>query len=60
MPVRLSQDAVSGLGQKHGATDNTVCAEEHVDDEKSIYLIACGMSPSAAKANAQKKADQRE
>ena len=56
MPVRLSQDSVSGLGQKHGATDNTVCAEQLVDGEKTNYSGVCGMSAPAAWANAHKKA----
>ena len=55
MPVWLSQGSVSGLGQKHGATDNAVCAEQLVDGEKTNYLGACGMSAPAAWANVQKK-----
>ena len=58
MPVWLSQDSVSGLGQKHGATDNTVCAEQLVDGEKTNYSGACGMSAPAAWANAQKVAQR--
>jgi len=56
MPVRLSQNSVSGIDQKHGATDNTVCAEQFVDGEKTNYSEACRMSAPAAWANAQKKA----
>jgi hypothetical protein len=56
MPVWLSQDSVSGLGQKHGSTDHAVCAEQLVDGEKTNYSRACGMSAPAAWANAQKKA----
>ncbi len=55
IPVRLSQDSVSEIDQKHGATDNTVCAEQLVDGEKTNYSGACGMSTPAAWANAQKK-----
>jgi hypothetical protein len=55
MPVWLTQDLVSGLGQKHGTTDNTVCAEQLVDGEKTNDSGACSMSAPAAWANAQKK-----
>ena len=58
MSVWLSQDSVSGLGQKHGATDNTVCAEQLVDGEKTNYSGACRMSAPAAWVNAQKKAQR--
>ena len=58
MPVRLSQDSVSGLDQEHGATDHAVCAEQLVDGEKTNYSGACGMSAPAAWANAQKKAQR--
>ena len=58
MPVRLSQDCVSGLAQKHGPTDNNVCAEQLVDGEKTNYSGACRMSAFAAWANAQKKAQR--
>ena len=58
MLVRLSQDSVSGLDQKYGATDNTVCAEQLVDGEKTNDSGACGMSSPAAWANAQKKAQR--
>ena len=58
MPVRLSQDSVSGLGQKHGSTDHAVCAEQLVDGEKTNDSGACGMSAPAAWANAQKQAQR--
>jgi hypothetical protein len=56
VPVRLSQDSASGIEQKHGATDNTVCAQQLVDGEKAKYSKACRMSAPAAWENAQKKA----
>ena len=58
VPVWLSQDSVSGLGQKHGATDHAVCAEQLVDGEKTNYSGACRMSALAAWANAQKQAQR--
>jgi len=58
MRVWLSQDSVSGLGQKHGATDHALCTEQLVDGEKTNYLGACGMSAPAAWAIAQKVAQR--
>ena len=45
MPVRPSQDSVSGLGQKHGTTDHAVCAQQFRDGEESNVGREC-MSPS--------------
>ena len=56
MPLWISPDSVSGFGQKHGATDNTVCAEQLVDCEKTNYSGSRGMSAPAAWASAQNKA----
>jgi hypothetical protein len=53
-----SQDLVSGLIQKHGATNHAVCAEKLVDGEKTIYSGACGMSAPALWANAQRVAER--
>ena len=58
MPVWLSEDSVLGLAQKHGATDNTVCAEQLVDGEKTNYSDSRGVSAPAAWANAQKVAQR--
>jgi len=56
VPIQLSQDSVSGLGQKHGATDHAVCAEQHVDGEKTNYSGACTKGEPVAWVNAQEKA----
>ena len=58
MSVWLSQDSVSGLAQKHGATDHAVCAEKIVSSEKKNYFGASRMSAPAAWANAQKNAQK--
>ncbi len=59
MPVLLSQSSVTGIDQKHGATDHAVCAEQLVDGEKTNYSGACEMITPAAWANAQKKVQIR-
>ena len=58
MPIWLSQNSVYGLGQKHGPTDNTVCAEQLVDGEKTNYSGNRGVRAPAASANAQKVAQR--
>ena len=59
MPVWLTHDSVSGLGQKHGATDDVVCAEQLVDGAKTNYSRACRMSAAcAAWAHAEKVAQR--
>ena len=58
MPVWLSKESVLGLGQKHGAIDHAVWAEQLVDGEKTNYSGAFMMSAPAAWTNAQKVAQR--
>ena len=53
MPVWMSQDSLSGLGQKLG---KTICVEQLVDGEKTNYSGACIISASAACEIGQEKA----
>ena len=59
MPVRTSQDALSGLGQEHEPVAGDVRTFEPVDGAQADFAGRCGMSAPATRVKAPENRPNR-